>query len=111
MGTIHDMGTTTTRSTPRSGVVPPVLFRHRLRIALELAELEPGQLADELLASRSTVYNWLKGPGRPSKRKIERIAEITGVDPAWLVGDAAERAPEGLDVRPSRCTAQTRLAA
>ena len=69
------------------------------------------QLAVKDEVWRRVHRNWLKGPGRPSKRKIERIAEITGVDPAWLVGDAAERAPEGLDVRPSRCTAQTRLAA
>jgi transcriptional regulator with XRE-family HTH domain len=107
------MGTTTAHTAP-TGIVPDVLFRHRLRIALELADLDPGQLADELLASRSTVYNWLKGPGRPSRRKMERIAAITGVDSAWLVGDPHEGRSNQLaerEDRSSRCTAQARRAA
>ena len=74
------------RSMSKSPTVPTMQFRHRLNLALDHAGMEPADLAVELLCSRSAVYGWLKGPTKPSARKIDRIAELTGVPADWLRG-------------------------
>ena len=81
------------KSTP---TIPAMQFRHRLALALDHAGMEPAELAAELLASRSAVYGWLKGPTRPSARKVARIAELTGVPVSWLADDTpADQAGSG----------------
>jgi transcriptional regulator with XRE-family HTH domain len=75
----------------------------RIRVARQLAHLRAADLAAALPARARagkraraggilpiTVYRWEKGKYLPTIVELERIAEITGVDLAWLVTGKGE---------------------
>ena len=79
----------------------------RLRKAREHAGIGVQEMADHLLVSRSTITNYESDTTHPTSVRLRRWSEVTGVPEEWLSSGITE----GLDVRPSRCTGQPRLAA
>jgi transcriptional regulator with XRE-family HTH domain len=71
-----------------SGNVPPILVRHRLRIAREYAGLEQDELAERIGVSRNTIINAEKGHREPRRITFNAWALATGVPVSWLMGKA-----------------------
>ncbi len=71
-----------------SGQVPPILQRHRLRIAREFAGLEQEELAEVIGVSRNTIGNAEKGRVRPRRIVLNAWALACGVPVSWLNGDS-----------------------
>lgn len=73
-------------SSYESGTVPPVLMRHRLRIAREHAGLEQEELAELMGVSRKTVGNTEVGRVRPRTITLRAWAFHCGVPLSWIEG-------------------------
>jgi transcriptional regulator with XRE-family HTH domain len=79
-----------------TGAVPPVLLRHRLRIAREFAGLEQEELAMLMGVSRKTVGNTETGRVKPRPITLRAWAFHCGVPLGWLEGgDVTSHPPEG----------------
>jgi len=59
----------------------------RIRAAREKAGLTQLELAEAIPCGggRQQISNWEAGFRTPRREAIKRIAEITGVSPAWIV--------------------------
>lgn len=75
----------------------------RIRTALIHAKINFSDLAQSLDVSRAAVSQWVHLSKdrhmRPSNDNIQRIAEVTKVDPAWLAGLTDEGGPGPVDKR------------
>lgn len=73
-------------------------IKDRIKTARQYAKLSQEKLALSLgEAGQSTVGNWERGINKPDISKLERIAELCGVNQIWLVlgvGKMDGRAPE-----------------
>jgi transcriptional regulator with XRE-family HTH domain len=60
----------------------------RLAKARRFAGLDQDQMAEKFGKSRATISTWERDESQPRnfQRVIEQWGEITGVDPAWLLG-------------------------
>jgi DNA-binding XRE family transcriptional regulator len=76
-----------------SGNAPPILVRHRLRIAREYAQLEQDELAALIGVSRNTVGNAEKGRVRPRRITINAWALACGVPATWLTDGVSQTRP------------------
>jgi transcriptional regulator with XRE-family HTH domain len=81
-----------------TGAVPPVLLRHRLRIAREFAGLEQEELAALMGVSRKTVGNTETGRVKPRPITLRAWAFHCGVPLAWIEDGGAEPHPPGGDL-------------
>lgn len=68
-----------------SGSAPPILLRHRLRIAREYADLEQDELANIIGVSRNTIGNSEKGRVQPRRITLNAWALACGVPVSWLI--------------------------
>lgn len=66
---------------------PAFLLRHRMARALEHSGLSISGIAADLRVSRSTISNWLHGRAEPRAIYLDRWADLTNVDRAWLLGE------------------------
>ena len=66
------------------GSVPPILVRHRLRIAREYAGLEQDELAELIGVARNTVGNAEKGRHKVRKITLNAWALHCGVPLSWI---------------------------
>lgn len=57
----------------------------RIASAMELKGMKQSQIADQLDVSQSTVSDYVRGQKRPRRKRVERLAEVLGVEPQWLV--------------------------
>jgi transcriptional regulator with XRE-family HTH domain len=76
------------------GTPPPLLLRHRLRIARERAQLEQEQLAAEIGVSRNTIGNAENGNVTPREITLKMIALATKVPVSYFFG-APDYSPPG----------------
>ncbi|MGO3833998.1 MAG: helix-turn-helix domain-containing protein [Microbacteriaceae bacterium] len=76
-------------------------FADRLRKALRVSDMGPGELADSIEVHRNTISNWINGHAAPRPRDIRAVAEQTGVPLEWLLTGETKKTPtangEGLD--------------
>lgn len=70
-----------------SGTAPPILTRHRLRIAREHAGLEQGELANAIGVSRNTISNAENGKVSPRRIVLNAWALACDVPVSWLRGE------------------------
>lgn len=76
-----------------SGHAPPILVKHRLRIAREYAELEQEELATLIGVSRKTVGNAETGRVQPRRITLNAWALACGVPVSWIENGGAEQPP------------------
>jgi DNA-binding XRE family transcriptional regulator len=75
-----------TTSAYESGTVPPVLLRHRLRIAREFAGFEQDELAEIIGVSRNTIGNAELGRVKPRQITLRAWAFHCKVPLSWIEG-------------------------
>lgn len=61
-------------------------FRQRLEKALADAGMRPSELAERTGISQSTISQYRSGYSKPKSDRLQKIAGVLGVDPAWLMG-------------------------
>lgn len=61
-------------------------FRFRLEKALADNNMKPSELAEKTGISQSTISQYRSGYSKPKDKRLVLIAEVLGVDPAWLMG-------------------------
>lgn len=75
----------------------------RIRTALIHAKINFSDLAKSLEVSRAAVSQWVhldqERHVRPSDENLQKIANVTGVDRAWLSGESDENAPPPIEKR------------
>lgn len=64
--------------------IPTMTVGDRIRLARRHAGLTAAQLAAGSAIDPNTVSNYENGKTTPPATKLRRIAELTGVDEAWL---------------------------
>jgi transcriptional regulator with XRE-family HTH domain len=84
-----------------SGTVPPVLVRHRLRIAREYAGFEQDELAELIGVSRNTISNAEKGKVEPRRITLNAWALACEVPVSWLKHGDDQPPPDPHQGRPS----------
>ena len=95
-----------------SGQVPPILVRHRLRIAREYAGLEQDELANQIGVSRNTVGNAERGHVTPRRIVLNAWALVCGVPVSWIItGEGLPGGPGPGTDQPVDCTDDRQLAA
>lgn len=78
----------------RTNTIPEWPLHYRVRLALDVADVTPEQLAEELGVHVNTVWNYTAGRTRPRRPTLRIISQMTGVSLRWLeTGD--ESAEEG----------------
>jgi transcriptional regulator with XRE-family HTH domain len=87
-----------------SGNVPPILVKHRLRIAREYAHLEQDELADLIGVSRTTVSNAESGRVKPRKITLNAWALACGVPVGWIEQGSTPTPTRTEDLRISSLT-------
>lgn len=71
--------------------IPEWPLHYRLRLALDVADIDIDTIADELGVHPNTVHNYLAGRTRPRRPTLRVISEVTGVSLRWLeTGDESE---------------------
>lgn len=91
---------------------PAFGLRHRLALALEVADLKPEDMADELGRSVTTIRNYLKGRTVPSRGVITAWALRCQVSRDWIetgvpAAPGGPNGPSGLPSRYSGCISRT----
>jgi transcriptional regulator with XRE-family HTH domain len=85
-----------TTSAYEAGQIPPVLLRHRLRIAREFAGYEQEELAELIGVSRNTIGNAELGRVAPRRITLRAWAFHCSVPLSWIEGgDAMPHPPQG----------------
>lgn len=76
-----------------TATIPEWPLHYRVRLALDIADVEPDVLAVELGVHVNTVWNYLAGRTRPRRATLRVISQMTGVSMRWLeTGDESEEA-------------------
>ena len=75
---------------------PVFLLGHYMRLAMESAGLEVGDMAERMGVSRGTVSRWLNNRGMPRRGELLAWAQLTDVPAEWLENAPVAR-PEGLE--------------
>ena len=76
--------------------IPPILLRHRLRIAREHAGLDQEQLAAQIGVARNTISNAELGNVKPRRITIKAWALACGVPDIWLTDGLLPREDSNL---------------
>lgn len=82
----------------RDRVIPEFELTDRLRRAREYAQLDQGELAEELGISRNSVGNYENGRRTPTRPYLLAWADVTGVDAFWLETGMAPAENDGSQV-------------
>ena len=84
---------------------PQFELRHRLDLALEVADLKPEDIAAEIGRSATTIRNYLAGRTHPSRAVLIAWSFKCGVSLDWLeTGEHGDRGPGTQGFANSRCT-------
>jgi transcriptional regulator with XRE-family HTH domain len=67
-----------------STTIPQFERRHRLRLALEAADITPDQMAEALGCHKNTVYNWMAGDRSPKLGMVKEWARVCQVPWEWI---------------------------
>jgi transcriptional regulator with XRE-family HTH domain len=79
--------------TSAARTVPTMTIGDRIRLARRHSGMRAQELADALAVDPNTISNYETGKTSPPNTKVRRIAELTGVDEAWLAtGVASDQA-------------------
>jgi DNA-binding XRE family transcriptional regulator len=78
-----------------AGHIPPVLLRHRLRIAREYAGYEQDELAELIGVSRNTIGNAEVGRVKPRRITLRAWAFHCEVPLSWIEGGEQVTHPPG----------------
>ena len=71
--------------------IPEWPLHYRVRLALDVADIDIDTIAAELGVHPNTVHNYLAGRTRPRRPTLRVIAQATGVSLRWLeTGDESE---------------------
>lgn len=62
------------------------LFRHRLKIAMELNNLTQAQLSRKVGLNKGYISSYLGGKYEPKQDKIFLLSQALNVTPSWLMG-------------------------
>lgn len=85
---------------------PQFQLKHRLALAMEIADVDRDGIATELGVHKNTVANYLRGETRPSRSVLRVWALRCGVPFEWLeTGRSAGDPDDGTEqvIRPSKC--------
>jgi transcriptional regulator with XRE-family HTH domain len=69
--------------------IPDFPVSYRVRRALDLADVEPKQLAEYIGVHPNTVWNYLNGKRQPKRLVLRAVSDLTGVPLWWLEGGPA----------------------
>lgn len=61
-------------------------FDRRFKTALSIRGIKPVDLAKQMGISEATISQYRSGYAKPKEPRLVAIANILGVDPAWLMG-------------------------
>ena len=67
-----------------TGLVPAFHVGHRMQLALEVAGISKGEMADYLGVSRATTLRWMNLTTPVKRHVLVAWAMRTGVDVDWL---------------------------
>ena len=74
-----------------TATIPEWPLHYRVRLALDVADIDADVIAAELGVHPNTVSNYLAGRTRPRRAALRVIAQATGVSLRWLeTGDESE---------------------
>lgn len=65
-------------------MVPEFPLSYRIRLAVELANIDIDVLAEALDVHPNTVHNYMAGRSKPKLPAIKTIAEMCRVSPEWM---------------------------
>ncbi len=83
---------------------PQFQLKHRLALAMEIAEADRDAIATELGVHKNTVANYLRGETRPSRSVLRVWALRCGVPFEWLeTGHSVADGDPGQETRMARC--------
>lgn len=81
--------------------IPEWPLHYRVRLALDVADIDIDAIAEELGVHPNTVHNYLAGRTRPRRPTLRVIAQATGVSLRWLeTGDESEEGSDGAVTSP-----------
>lgn len=64
-------------------------FASRLKTAMQLRGCSGRQLCEMINAHKSTISNYLNRVCEPKQERLNDIARVLNVNPAWLAGEEA----------------------
>jgi hypothetical protein len=64
--------------------IPQWRTADRVRRAIDFADVDKQQWADECGVSIKTVYNWISGHSRPRRLALKELSRLSGVSLEWL---------------------------
>lgn len=70
--------------TRTQGRIPEFDLGDRIRKAIETSGLSVQEVADYMELNRNSPGRWIHGHNKPNALQLRAIAEVTGVDVAWL---------------------------
>lgn len=73
---------------------PTWTLQDRIRKAREHAGLKQEELAAQLSVTRHTLGRWEKGDNEPPAKKLEALAEATGVPLEWFYAQDGEQSEQ-----------------
>lgn len=98
------MGSMAETQQTASGGAPQFQLKHRLSLAMEIADVDRDTIASELGVHKNTVANYLRGETRPSRSVLRVWALRCGVPFEWLeTGRHAGEGDPGQETRMARC--------
>lgn len=59
-------------------------MKERIAYAIEHSGKTQPQIADEMGVRQQSVSQWVNGESLPRTNKLEKLAKVCGVSPAWL---------------------------
>lgn len=77
-------------------------LNQRLTKARELRSLSQTNLAERLGVTRTAVSHWEAGRSNPSTKHLEKIANVLGVDPSWLISGKTREVLEATHTKASK---------
>lgn len=101
-------------TTDPAEIIPPWPLHYRLRLSVEVNDVDIDALAEVLDVHRNSVLNYISGRSAPDKNKVRVWAGFVGKPFTfnWLwYGDERPDEPLGQVIHLSRCTEQSLCAA
>lgn len=75
----------------RANTIPEWPLHYRVRLALDVADVDTAELAEQLGVHPNTVTNYCAGRTRPRRATLRIISQMTGVSLRWLeTGDDSD---------------------
>lgn len=72
---------------------PQQQFSARLREAIYRRRLTQEEFAEKMETRQSTVSQWIRGRSSPRPKTLDRIGQVLGLNPAWLLSGSGDYLP------------------